>query len=96
MHRLVTHPKLNKYYQKGNIIFNEREIVNDDKQIFIPDRLIFHKNNKVTIIDYKTGNQESKHIHQIESYATILNKMDYSISKKLLVYIDQDINIVEI
>ena len=96
LHRLVTHPKLNKYYQKGNIIFNEREIVNDDKQIFIPDRLIFHKNNKVTIIDYKTGNQESKHIHQIESYATILNKMDYSISKKLLVYIDQDINIVEI
>ncbi len=96
LHKLVTHPNLNEYYQKNSVIYNEREIVNEDKQILIPDRLIFHKNNKVTIIDYKTGNQESKHIHQINSYATVLNKMNFSVSKKLLVYIDQDINIVEI
>ncbi len=96
LHKLVTHPNLNEYYKKNSVIYNEREIVNEDKQILIPDRLIFHKNNKVTIIDYKTGNQESKHIHQINSYATVLNKMNFSVSKKLLVYIDQDINIVEI
>lgn len=95
LYKLVKHPELNEYYKKDNIVYTEREIVNEDKQILIPDRLNFYDNN-VTIIEYKTGNKENKHFHQIESYAEVLKKMNFLISKKLLVYINQDINIVEI
>ena len=96
LYKLVTHNDLNEFFQKGSIVYTEREIVNEDRQILIPDRLNFHKNNKITIIDYKTGNQENKHFIQINSYAAVLEKMNFSVSKKLLVYINQDINIVEV
>jgi len=63
--------------------------------ILIPDRLIFD-NNKVTIIDYKTGKPEIKHRHQIEKYALVLQKMNFDVYEKLLVYIDDEIEVIKV
>jgi CRISPR/Cas system-associated exonuclease Cas4 (RecB family) len=65
------------------------------KQIVIPDRLVFEGNN-VTVIDYKTGKYEEKHRHQINSYATALENLNFKIEKKLLVYITDEILIEEV
>jgi ATP-dependent exoDNAse (exonuclease V) beta subunit len=90
---IVNHEKLKKYYQKGSNIVTEREILTDDKQIFIPDRLIFYK-NKVTIIDYKTGKWKNTHQQQIKKYALVLQKMNFEIDNKLLVYIGDKIEVI--
>lgn len=90
---IVNHKELELYYQSDKTIFTEREILTNDHQILIPDRLIFGDENKVTIIDYKTGIAESKHHNQIEKYAKVLIDMNFKIEKKILVYIDDIIKV---
>ncbi|MEN8185668.1 MAG: UvrD-helicase domain-containing protein [Bacteroidota bacterium] len=94
LQELVNHPELRDYYRQGLRVYNEREIINEDSHVLIPDRLVFD-GSKVTIIDYKTGKQEKKHKLQIDSYANVLQEMDYEINKKILVYINQEISIIE-
>jgi len=92
---IVNHKQLTSYYDDSKTVMTEREILTDDKQILIPDRLIFEGNN-VTIIDYKTGNPDKKHMHQIKKYALVLQQMDFNVAGKILVYIDNHITIKSI
>jgi ATP-dependent exoDNAse (exonuclease V) beta subunit len=92
---LVNHERLNKYFQNTGKIITEREILTEDRQIWIPDRLNFNE-NKVTIIDYKTGKPEKKHERQINNYALSLQNMKYEVEEKLLVYIDKKIEVLEV
>jgi ATP-dependent exoDNAse (exonuclease V) beta subunit len=95
LNQVVNHQQLSGYFNQNNKVFSEREILTADKQILIPDRLIFNDNN-VAIIDYKTGKPEEKHRHQINSYAKALENLNYGIEKKLLVYITDEILIEEV
>ncbi|MCK4561398.1 MAG: UvrD-helicase domain-containing protein [Flavobacteriaceae bacterium] len=92
---IVNHEQLKAYFQEDSTVMNEREILTEDKQILIPDRLIFNE-NKVTIIDYKTGKPDKKHQYQIESYASVLQNMNFVIDEKLLVYIDDKIEVLKV
>jgi ATP-dependent exoDNAse (exonuclease V) beta subunit len=93
--KILNHNQLSVYFDQNNKVFTEREIITLDKQILIPDRLIFNKNN-VTIIDYKTGKYDENHRHQINTYATALENLNFSVEKKLLVYITDEILIEEV
>ncbi|OGS69782.1 MAG: DNA helicase UvrD [Flavobacteria bacterium RIFCSPLOWO2_12_FULL_35_11] len=93
--QVISHQELSGYFDQNNLVFTEREILTLDKQIVIPDRLIFN-NNKVTVIDYKTGKPDEKHRHQINTYALALENLNYSVEKKLLVYITDEILIEEV
>ena len=92
---LVRHPKLANYFSKGVTVFNEREIVDVDNQIIIPDRLVFTGDN-VVIIDYKTGNPSKEHHQQLLKYERILKSMDFEVEKKILIYLNDKIDIVEV
>ena len=92
---IVQHPQLDKYFLDDVIVYNEREIVDVDNQIIIPDRLVFI-NNAITIIDYKTGNKSSEHKQQLLKYEHVLKTMGFKIEKKLLIYINDEIDIVEV
>lgn len=93
---VVNHPELINYFSEAVIIYNEREIVDFDNQIMIPDRLIFTDKNEVVIIDYKTGNQSKEHHQQVLKYERVLKSMNFIISKKLLIYINDKIDIIEV
>jgi len=93
--KISKHPKLKMYFANGVSVLNEREIITDSKQIIIPDRLVFN-GNKVTIIDYKTGKQEKAHTQQINNYASVLTKMNYTVTSKLLVYINNEVTVVAV
>ncbi|MFT6959616.1 MAG: ATP-dependent exoDNAse (exonuclease V) beta subunit [Polaribacter sp.] len=96
IHSIVNHPKLTIYFSEEFTVFNEREIVDVDNQIIIPDRLVFNKQNEVIIIDYKTGNPSNEHYQQLLRYERVLKSMDFNIDKKLLVYINNKIDVVEV
>lgn len=96
INEIVNHPKLTSYFANDAIIYNEREIVDDLNGIHIPDRLIFDDDNTVTIIDYKTGVEESKHQQQLLNYARILKSMNFTVDKKLLIYINEEILVQEV
>ncbi|MFY9242990.1 MAG: UvrD-helicase domain-containing protein [Polaribacter sp.] len=93
---VVNHPKLANYFSNDVIIYNEREIVDVDNQIIIPDRLVFTDNNQVVIIDYKTGNPSNEYHQQILKYERVLKSMNFRVDKKLLIYINDKIDIVEV
>ena len=96
IHKIVHHPKLEAYYSDEVTVFNEREISTVDHQTIIPDRLVFNKNNEVTIIDYKTGIPLKKHHQQVLKYEQVLKSMNFKVLKKLLIYIDETILVEEI
>ncbi len=92
---IVNHPELKAYFYNNNEVYNEQEIITADKKSIIPDRLVIN-NNKVTIIDYKTGSPDKKHQEQLQKYAIALESLNYTIVKKIVVYINTEIMIAEV
>ena len=93
---IVNHPDLEEFFSKDVTVFNEREILTADNQIIIPDRLVFNTKNEVTIIDYKTGKPSNEHHQQLLKYENVLKSMHFTINKKLLIYINEEIDLVEV
>jgi len=91
--KVVFHTDLKAYFTNEFQILNEREILTNNGDILIPDRLVL-KDNQTTIIDYKTGKPEKSHHKQVINYAYILEQMGYKIIKKLLVYIDKEVSVL--
>ena len=92
---IVTHKRVKKYFSNEIVVYNEREIIGLDHQLIIPDRLVMDKNRNVAIIDYKTGVTKPSHQKQLESYANVLQSLNCSVQKKILIYINDSISIEE-
>lgn len=93
---IVNHPDLIDYFSSEIEVFTERELITDNGLIVIPDRLIFTKSHEVIIIDYKTGEQRNSHNEQLIGYKNALEKMELSVSKCILIYINDSIKIKEV
>ena len=89
LRNIVTHPKLNPLFSKGDTIYNERDIISPFG-VLRPDRINIHPNNSVTLLDYKTGVQNVSHANQINEYANVLLEMGFAIKEKLIVYIEKE------
>jgi hypothetical protein len=89
--RIVNHEQLQSYFDNTKIIYNERDILSNSGKTFRPDRVVVDSNNQATIIDYKTGLQDSKHKEQLFDYQYILEEMNFKVIKKILIYINEDI-----
>ncbi|WP_417800474.1 UvrD-helicase domain-containing protein [Tenacibaculum sp.] len=94
--QIVNHSELKNYFSGAFVVFNEREIVDVDGQIIIPDRLVFNSNNEVVIIDYKTGKPSKAYHQQLLRYQRVLQTMNFKVVKKLLVYINEEILVEEV
>jgi len=93
---VVNHPELKYYFSNKVTVLNEREIVDVDNQIVIPDRLVFIDKKEVVILDYKTGNPSNEHHQQLLRYERVLKSLDLKVEKKILVYINDIVKIVEV
>ena len=90
--KVITHPELKPYFQKEKKIVCERELLNEEGQKLIPDRLVF-EGKEVAILDYKTGKMEKSHRAQVTMYGDLLEKMGYEVKKRLLIYLGEKIKI---
>lgn len=96
---LLNDSNLVTYFAEGLTVLNERDFIDENGEIFRADRVVIDTNNLCTIIDYKTGQPETTHHFQIAQYAHFFTRLGYTINKKLLVYIDEEndkINVVEV
>ncbi|KAA5827530.1 AAA family ATPase [Algibacter amylolyticus] len=94
--QIINHQKLKAFYTKSNTIYNERDIITKDGIILRPDRVIVNSDNEAVIIDYKTGSEDIKYAQQLQSYQDVLEEMDISVKKKVLVYINDDILVKDV
>ncbi len=92
---LTCNSKMAKFYKKNLVVLNEKEMMTENGEILVPDRVVID-GNKVVVIDYKTGTFLFKHESQINKYAQFLSKMGYHIENKILVYLDDELNIREV
>ena len=95
LNKLLESPELKPYFEKDSIIYAEKEIMLPDGKSYRPDRVVF-KDSETIILDYKTGQQQKKHISQIKQYASILKDMGYQNVKTVLVYVGEENEVVEV
>ncbi|MCB4798180.1 UvrD-helicase domain-containing protein [Neotamlana laminarinivorans] len=94
--KIINHPQLAQYFNSNSTIFNERDIIDKYGTILRPDRIVINSQNEATIIDYKTGGENKKHQQQLQLYQDVLEDMNFKVNEKILVYINQDINVTVI
>lgn len=90
---VVEHPRLLPYFSDGGEVLNEQEILLPNGLTLRPDRISIY-GDEATLIDYKTGRQSPAHKDQIMQYADVLKEMGYQIKHAIIVYIDQQIELV--
>jgi ATP-dependent exoDNAse (exonuclease V) beta subunit len=77
------------------IVFNEEDILVPNTSFVRPDRVVKLSEGWI-IIDYKTGKYRSRHEDQLRQYEEILNRFETKVFKKFLVYIDDEIEVINI
>ncbi|WP_232622879.1 UvrD-helicase domain-containing protein [Pareuzebyella sediminis] len=90
--KIVNHPDLHKYFEEGNIIRNEADMVTKEGNVIRPDRIIFRQ-GQVSLIDYKTGKSDPKYVHQLYTYSDALIEMGYKVEQRILVYINDNVSV---
>ena len=93
---IIYHPELYIYFEEGNEILNEKTIIQKEGGLIKPDRMVLSKNKKIYLLDYKTGVHHNKYALQLENYQNAIEKMGYQVVKKSLIYIGEQINIVNL
>ena len=92
---IIDHKMLSGYFSTDYDIFNEKDIITKDGRFFRPDRLVL-KDKTAVIIDYKTGLENKGYEAQINDYAQVLEEMGLIIDKKLIVYTNDTIKVLEV
>ena len=94
---ILSHEKIYPYFTKEWEIKNEQEILLENGETYIPDRIAFSKTfDKVVIIDYKSGSYSVVDEKQVVDYAKTLSLMGYKNIEKMLIYTSENINIVNL
>lgn len=92
---VIFHPSLQRYFDKNSRVLNERELLSNSKEIQIPDRIVFLE-NKVSILDYKTGKPKKEYHFQLNKYENVMKELGYEVEAKILVYIDSKLVIEKV
>jgi hypothetical protein len=91
----VNHEKLKPHFKKDVQLKPEAGIITPKGEVFRPDRVIIYENETV-VMEFKTGLPEPKHRQQLENYSKILQQMNYTGVRKLLVYINENVEVMEV
>lgn len=93
---IVNHSELSTYFAEGNEVLNEQTIIQKLGNIVKPDRMVLTNSKEVYLLDYKTGTHNSKYQLQLENYQNAIELMGYKVVKKALIYIGEQINVVNL
>ena len=84
--KVVNHLDLKEFFNSKNRVFNEREIYLPSGEVIRPDKILFHDDKVVSILDYKTGFEKSQDKDQLNKYTSCLSRGGFKIKKAFLVY----------
>ncbi len=93
--QIIHHPELEAFFNPNYTVFSEHNIISPNEINLKPDRLVIY-NSEAFLIDYKTGAQDEKHKKQIENYARVIEKMNLKVTKKVLLYIGEELKIIHL
>ena len=94
--KIVNHAELQPYFSANFEILNEHVIIQQEGKSVKPDRIVITPTNEVYLLDYKTGSHQSKYEQQLTNYQQAIEKMGYSVTKMALLYVGEQIKIVNL
>ena len=87
LERFWSLPEVNNWFSEDSEVLNECAILLPSGEMYRPDRILL-KNNTATVIDYKFGEEEhTAHHRQLQRYAELLRRMDYTEINSYLYYV---------
>ena len=88
---LLNDEQLKPFFLADWEVKTEQIILQESGESYVPDRLLI-KNNKVKIIDYKTGStsQMEEHKKQLDKYHKALKKMGFNEISKYIIYTEEN------
>ena len=93
--QILSNELIRQFFMPDNHIKTEAEILREDGHVYRPDRVIINE-NEITVLDFKTGKPKKEQEKQISLYGKLLNEMGYKKVKKYLVFVEPDVNVVEV
>ena len=84
------------FFTEENVILNEKTIIQKEGNLIKPDRMVLTSTNEIYLLDYKTGSHQAKYTKQLENYQYAIEKMNYRVTKKALVYIGETLEVVNL
>ena len=88
LQKIENNKSLSFIYQSNQLIYNEREFLSSDGDIYRLDRLLI-QNNKAIIIDYKTSKGDND-INQLTNYLTNINLCEFDNVSAFLLYVSNN------
>ncbi len=96
IHEIVNHQDLKLFFDEDSTVFNEQTIIQKHGLLVKPDRMVLKNNDEMYLLDYKTGKYMPKHQQQLQQYQDAIEQMGYKVMKKSLIYIGNEIEIVNL
>ena len=93
---IINHPDLKLFFDENTSVFNEQTIIQKQGSLVKPDRMVLKNNSDMYLLDYKTGKHEPKYHKQLENYQDAIEQMGYKVIKKSIIYIGNEIEIVNL
>jgi ATP-dependent exoDNAse (exonuclease V) beta subunit len=93
---IVRHEELRSFFDGNCTVLNEQTIIIQGSPVIKPDRIVIKGSDEAMLLDYKTGAHQPKHVRQLENYANALREMGFRVTKKTLVYIGKEVNVVNL
>lgn len=91
---IINHPDLVDFFAEEHLVLNEKTIIQKEGNLIKPDRMVLTSTKEIYLLDYKTGSHQAKHTQQLENYQDAIEKMNYRVTKKALVYIGETLEVV--
>ncbi|MCK9424014.1 MAG: hypothetical protein M0Q38_15625, partial [Bacteroidales bacterium] len=95
LNEIFHHPDLGPLYSDKVTVKTEPDILLPDGHVFRPDRIVFDQ-GCIAVIEYKTGKKDEKHLRQLENYENLLREMGYQQIRKFLVYLHENIEVLQV
>lgn len=86
---LISSPLAAEWFSRENDVLTEQPILLPSGVTRRPDRIIF-RNGKATIVDFKFGSEDQRHIDQVSYYRRLMNEMGYLDIEAYLWYVDNN------
>jgi ATP-dependent exoDNAse (exonuclease V) beta subunit len=90
---IVNLESLINHFAEGNRVLNEQTIIQKEGKIIKPDRMAITPDQKVYLLDYKTGVANSKYIEQLNDYQHAIEEIGYEVIEKVIVYIGAEVEV---
>jgi len=86
---MVSSPPVSEWFDDGNRVMREAEIILPSGKTKRPDRSIL-KNDMTVLVDFKFGEENAHYAGQLREYREILSKMGYKNIDSFIWYVDNN------